>query len=71
MCYGALILSRVKKVVYGASDLRHGACGGCFDLVKDRHPIHNMEVVGGVMKDEATTMLKDFFKKIRSEKDGD
>lgn len=71
MCYGALILSRVKKVVYGASDLRHGACGGCFDLTRVKHPIHNIQIIGGVLKEESTKMLKDFFKKVRSDKDVD
>jgi tRNA(adenine34) deaminase len=68
MCFGALTLSRVKKIVYGAKDLRHGACGGCFNLIEQAHPIHVIEVVGGVLKDEAALMLKDFFKKVRVNK---
>ena len=71
MCFGAAILSRVKKIVFGANDLRHGACGGCFDLTQTTHPIHNVEVVGGVLRQECGQILKDFFKKVRSEKADD
>lgn len=68
MCFGALTLSRIQKIVYGASDLRHGACGGCYDLLKHTHPIHNIEVIGGLLKEEAAFLLKDFFKAVREGK---
>jgi len=70
MCYGAIILSRVKKIVYGANDLRHGACGGCFNLLDKKHPIHQPEILGGVEKEQSQILLKEFFKKVRKEKDG-
>lgn len=70
MCYGAAILSRVTKIVYGASDLRHGACGGCFDLHLKTHPIHNIELKGGVLLEPSKKLLKDFFKKVRLNRDG-
>lgn len=68
MCYGAAILSRIKRIVYGAHDLRHGACGGCFHLHEQVHPIHNIELKGQVLATEAAQLLKDFFKKVRHEK---
>lgn len=61
MCAGALILSRVKKVVYGAPDFRHGAG----DLLHKPHPIHQLEVQGGVLADESSHLLKSFFKDVR------
>lgn len=69
MCFGALTLSRIQKIIYATNDFRHGACGGCYDLLQQVHPIHNIEVVGGVLKEEASFLLKDFFKKIREGKD--
>jgi tRNA(adenine34) deaminase len=68
MCYGASVLSRVKKIVYGAPDLRHGACGGCFDLHTQNHPIHTIELQGGVLLDPCKDILKEFFKKVRESK---
>jgi tRNA(adenine34) deaminase len=70
MCYGAIILSRIKKIVYGANDLRHGACGGCFNLLDKKHPIHQPEIIGGVLVSEAQALLKDFFKEVREGKNG-
>jgi len=67
MCYGALILSRVKKIVYAAPDLRHGACGGCYHLHEKPHPIHQPEIYGGVLMEASRQLLKDFFKKVRYE----
>ncbi len=68
MCYGASVLSRIKKIVYGAPDLRHGACGGCYDVRSQPHPIHHVEVVGGVLLDPCKDIIKDFFKKVRESK---
>lgn len=60
MCAGAIILSRVKKIVWGAQDIRHGA-GGSFI----HHPIHRVEVHQGVLHHESSKLLKDFFKEQR------
>jgi len=68
MCFGALTLSRIKKVVYGAPDLRHGACGGCYHLQEKKHPIHNIELKAGVLEEESKALLRNFFKKVREEK---
>jgi tRNA(adenine34) deaminase len=68
MCYGAAILARVKKIVYGANDFRHGACGGCFHLHENDHPIHKIDLVGQVLAEESAGLLKSFFKKVRDEK---
>lgn len=63
MCSGALILSRVAKVVYACSDLRHGAAGSLLNVFAIKHPIHQVliEKMEG-MEGRSAQMLKDFFK---------
>lgn len=64
MCMGAVINSRISKVVFGAFDLKAGACGSVVNLNKcdfNHHP----EVIGGIMEDECGEILSSFFKKIR------
>ncbi len=61
MCAGALVLARVDRLVFGAYDAKAGAVGSLFDVVRDRRLNHRPEVVPGVLADEATTLLQDFF----------
>lgn len=65
MCAGALILSRVKTLVWGAPDLRHGAGGSLMNAFAVDHPIHRIEIRQGVLKDEAASLLKQFFQERR------
>ena len=65
MCAGAMILSRVKMVVWGAPDLRHGADGSLFNILNQPHPIHKLETRRGVLEVECATLMKQFFKKLR------
>mmetsp|Transcript_22390 Transcript_22390/g.21623 ORF Transcript_22390/g.21623 Transcript_22390/m.21623 type:complete len:267 (-) Transcript_22390:130-930(-) len=67
MCMGAIQASRITKVVYGASDLRMGACGSWVDLVQSKHPFHAVEVKGGLLNDESSLLLKRFFQMRRQE----
>ena len=62
MCAGAMLLSRVERLVYGARDIRHGACGSFIDLFEKKHPTHSMEIEGGVLESLSSEMLKQFFK---------
>jgi tRNA(adenine34) deaminase len=64
MCAGALILARVKRVVFGASDPKTGALGSVVDLNKKKLN-HKIAVTKGVLKDECVAVLKEFFKKKR------
>ena len=64
MCAGALILARVKRVVFGASDPKTGAFGSAMDLNKKKLN-HKIAVTKGVLKDECAIMLKEFFKSKR------
>lgn len=67
MCAGAMFLTRIKKLVYGAKDLRHGAHGTLFNLFEKKHPIHNVEVEGGVLAEYSSELLRQFFQKRREE----
>ncbi len=62
MCAGAAALRRVKMIVYGAPDLRWGACGTLFNIVDDNRLNHRIEVIGGVMEEECAGILQEFFK---------
>lgn len=61
MCAGALVLARVTRVVLGAWDVKAGATGSLFDVVRDRRLNHRVEVVGGVREGECAALLRDFF----------
>ena len=67
MCAGAMILHRIKKIIWGAPDLRHGAHGSWIDLTSLKHPIHNLEVVSGVLQEEAAEWMRKFFRERRGE----
>lgn len=62
MCAMALVHARVARVVYGASDPKTGACGGVFDLIGDARHNHRIEVVGGVLGDDAGKRLSNYFR---------
>lgn len=68
MCSGAIILSRIKKVVYGAADPKAGCAGTLMNLLKDERFNHQSEVVGGVLEDECGQLLSDFFRNIRQKR---
>jgi len=61
MCAGAAVLARVDRVVFGAWDPKAGAVGSLWDVVRDRRLNHRPEVVSGVLADESTALLADFF----------
>lgn len=65
MCAGALILSRVKHLVWGAPDIRQGAGGSWIDLLAVQHPIHNLSVRKGVLAEESSKLMKEFFQNKR------
>jgi tRNA(adenine34) deaminase len=61
MCAGATVLSRVERVVFGAYDDKAGAVGSLWDVVRDRRLNHRPEVISGVLADECTLLLQEFF----------
>jgi len=68
MCSGAIILSRMKRVIYGATDPKGGCAGTFMNLLQDQRFNHNSEVTSGVLKEECGELLSNFFKKIREKK---
>ena len=61
MCAGALIQARVKRLVFGAPDPRTGACGSVVDLLRNNRWNHRIEVVGGILAEQCSTLLRVFF----------
>jgi tRNA(adenine34) deaminase len=68
MCAGAAVLSRIKAIVYGAKDLRFGACGTIFDVTAEERLNHRVEVFGGVMEAEVSDLMRLFFQQVRQKK---
>ncbi len=66
MCAGAIVASRLERLVFGAFDEKAGAVGSLWDVVRDRRLNHRPEVVSGVLADESSTMLKQFFERHRT-----
>ena len=66
MCMGGIFLSRLKRVVWGAPDLRHGAGGSWVNLLEKDHPIHTLEVVKGILENESAQLMRDFFRERRN-----
>jgi tRNA(adenine34) deaminase len=62
MCAGALVLARVDRVVFGAYDDKAGAVGSLWDVVRDRRLNHRPEVIAGVLAEESTALLDEFFR---------
>jgi tRNA(adenine34) deaminase len=61
MCAGAIVLSRIATVIYGAADPKAGACRSRYRLADDRRLNHRARVVGGLLEQECRAILSDFF----------
>ena len=68
MCAGAIIQSRMGKIIFSANDFKRGGLGGTIDLSKHKSAHHKMEVIGGVLEQESSLLIKNWFKKLRNEK---
>ena len=64
MCTGAIINSRIKRLIYGASDCKAGSCGSVVNLFELPYN-HKPEIVSGIKKDECAELLLEFFKALR------
>jgi len=65
MCAGAIVQSRVKRVVYGASDPKAGSAGTLMNLLQDERFNHQVELTSGVLEQECGDLLRDFFRALR------
>lgn len=68
MCAGACILSRLDRVVFGARDPKGGCAGSLMNLLSDERFNHQPQVVEGVLAQECSQMMKDFFNQLREKK---
>lgn len=68
MCAGAILNGKIKRVIFGAYDLKFGAGFSVWDLLRDPLSPHHPEVYGGYKEKECSKMLEDFFKDIRFKK---
>lgn len=65
MCAGAMILSRIKRLVWAAPDFRHGADGSLFHILNTPHPIHQIVIERNVLEEQSASLLKQFFQEKR------
>jgi len=65
MCAGAMVWARIKKVVYGASDIKAGACGSIFNVVQNKKLNHYVRVKSGILEKNCSKIMRDFFKEKR------
>ena len=65
MCAGAIVWARIEKLVIGTMDPKAGACGSVFNIPQDRRLNHFVEIETGLMREECSRILKDFFSRLR------
>ncbi|SHN32829.1 tRNA adenosine(34) deaminase TadA [Gracilibacillus kekensis] len=68
MCAGAILQSRISRVVYGAKDEKAGCAGTLFNLLEDERFNHQVQVTSSVLEEECSQMLTSFFKQLRAKK---
>ena len=66
MCAGALVLARIKNLYFGAKDSKTGACGSVVDITNHKKLNHRIKVAGGLLQEECSLLLKEFFLRLRS-----
>jgi tRNA(adenine34) deaminase len=67
MCAGAMMHARIARVVYGASDFKTGACGSVLNVFSEQRLNHHTSVLGGVLAEECSAMLSNFFAQRRAQ----
>ena len=65
MCAGAIVNSRVEKVVIGALDPKMGACGSIINVVQNKNFNHRVQLTTGILEFECSNIMKNFFKRLR------
>ena len=70
MCAGAMLASRLKRLVWSAPDIRMGANGSWINIFESKHPMHEIEIVSGVLQEETAELMRLFFQKQRKKPKG-
>lgn len=65
MCIGAIVLARITRLVFGATDPKAGACGSIMNIPPEPRLNHHVEVAGGLFAEESQALLQDFFRQLR------
>ena len=68
MCGGAIIQSRIGRLVFGTYDPKGGVCGSIFNLFEQEGMNHEVSVTGGILEEDCSQILKDFFQSLRKKK---
>jgi tRNA(adenine34) deaminase len=68
MCAGAIVHTRVRRVIFGCAELRSGGAGGIVNLLQHPALNHRCEITAGVLQDECASILQDFFRQQRNRK---
>lgn len=68
MCAGAIVWSRIEKLYIGTADPKSGACGSLFNIPQDSRLNHFTDIEIGLMQEECSCIMKDFFKQLRKKK---
>lgn len=69
MCSGAIVWSRIENLYIGTMDPKAGACGSVFNIVQEKKLNHNVNIQTGILQEECSKILKDFFKNLRRTKE--
>ncbi len=67
MCAGALVWSKIDRIVYGAMDDKAGACGSIFNIAENKKLNHRIEVIQGILEDDCSELLQNFFRRKRDQ----
>lgn len=67
MCAGAIVQSRIRRVIYGASDRKAGCAGTLLNIVQEERFNHRSELVVGIMREECSALLTNFFRRLRGD----
>ena len=65
MCAGAIVLARIPRLVFGAYDIKAGACGTLYTITEDKRLNHQAHTIGGVLDRECAGLMQSYFKKLR------
>lgn len=68
MCAGAIVWARINKLYIGTMDPKAGACGSVFNIPQEHRLNHYVEIESGLMQEECSSIMKDFFKNLRKKK---